>query len=228
MSTLMPFVVAVEPEDLQLLNKVVKAGRDAEVEWLAQAREARGIRFLRGKALSQARSEIRQEFNRLRERGTLAGTRDLVVARHVQAELKHRGMTGPFETVPAEESGMPGRRVGTGPRHYDHGPEDSKFSGRMPVRLPAALGDRLVRACHWTSAPAVEALWEWQTRWGDGPEVKMREAQRSGAPAVLGLCAAFSGPRPDADNSILQKAQLQQQVVTTGDVIRASVKRALR
>ncbi|OYP10065.1 hypothetical protein CFC35_41860 [Streptomyces sp. FBKL.4005] len=227
--SLMPFVVAVEPDDLAALNEVVKVGKEAEREWLEEARKAYGVQFLRGKALSEVRGTIRTEFRRLRERGKLAGTRDLVVAREVRAELKRRRMDGEYDPVPAEESGMPGRRVGTGPRHYGRssGEEPTKLEGRMYVKLPGALGEQLVRACYWTSAPAVTALWEWQARWGDGPEVIFREAQRRGAVTILDLwCAAFAS-RPDAD-AILQKAELQAQVVTTGDIIRAAVKRAIR
>lgn len=226
--SLMPFVVAVEPDDLTSLNEVVRVGKKAEQEWLTEARKAHGTQFLRGKALSEARGAIRAEFRRLRERGKLAGTRDLVVAREVRAELKRRGMAGEYDPIPAEESAVPGRRVGTGPQHYQrHGSEPTKLTGRMYVKLPGALGDQLVRACHWTSAPAVTALWEWQKRWGDGPEVIFREAERSGAVTLLDLWCAAMAPRPDAD-SILEKAKLQAQVVTTGDVIRAAVKRATR
>ncbi|MFC7987244.1 hypothetical protein [Streptomyces sp. NPDC057336] len=226
--SLMPFVVALEPDDLTALNEVVKDGRKAEVEWLDSMREAHGTRFMRGKALSQARAEIRKEFRRLRELGRLAGTRDLVVAREVRAELKRRGMDQEYDPIPAEDVGTPGRRVGTGPRHYQRfGDEKTQLTGRMYVKLPGALGERLTRGCYWTSAPAVTALWEWQTLWGDGPEVIFREAERSGAVTILDLWCAAMAPRPTAD-AILRKAQLQDQVVTTGDILRAAVKRAIR
>lgn len=226
--SLMPFVVAVEPDDLTALNEVVKDGRKAELEWLDSVREAHGTRFMRGKALSQARAEIRKEFRRLRELGRLAGTRDLVVAREVRAELKRRGMDQEYDPIPAEDVATPGRRVGTGPRHYQRlGDEKTQLTGRMYVKLPGALGDQLARGCYWTSAPAVTALWEWQTMWGDGPEVIFREAERRGAVTILDLWCAAMASRPTAD-AILRKAQLQDQVVTTGDIIRAAVKRAIR
>lgn len=224
----MPFVVAVEPESLQALDEVVKAGREKELEWLKQAREDEGVRFLRGKPLSQARARVRADFRKERERGRLAGTRDLVVARAVRAELKRRGMDGEYEPVPDDAVAMPGRRVGTGPRHYRRtGDDETTLTARMPVRLPAALGEQLVRACHWISAPAVTALWEWQQRWGDGPEVILREAQRRGAVTVLDVIFAGLSSRPDAD-SLLKKAQLQDQVITTGDIFRSSIERATR
>ncbi|MEV6726862.1 hypothetical protein AB0M94_38830, partial [Streptomyces xanthochromogenes] len=74
------------------------------------------------------------------------------------------------------------------------------------------------------SAPAVEALLEWQQLWGDGPTVIMREAQRRGGATLLDmLCAAFA-KRPTAD-AILEKSQLQEQIVTTGDIFRSAIRR---
>ncbi|MET9484762.1 hypothetical protein [Streptomyces sp. NPDC006638] len=224
--SLMPFVVAVEPDDLQALNEVVKRGLKAEREWLASARKLHGTSTLRGKALSEARKQIRKEFQRLRNRGRLAGTRDLVVAREVRAELKARKLTGPYDPVPTEEATKPGRRVGASPRSGSAS-EPTTLTARMAVRLPGDLADQLTRSCYWTSAPAVTALWEWQERWGDGPEVILREAHRSGALTILTLWAAATAPRPDAD-AIMKKADLQAQIITTGDIIRAAVQRAIR
>ncbi|WP_457519439.1 hypothetical protein [Streptomyces sp. TE33382] len=226
--SVIPFVVAVEPSDLTALNEVVKAGLKAERAWLKQAREDEGVRFLRGKAQSEARGRVRAKFAAMRAKGKLAGTRDLVVARAVRAELKTQALDGPYEPLPSQDARMPGRRVGTGPSHYDRfGDEKTKLTGRMAVRLPADVGDQLVRATYWTSAPAVKALWEWQARWGDGPEVIFREAERSGAVTLLDVWCAANASRPDAD-SILEKAKLQAQVITTGDIFRAAVKRAIR
>jgi hypothetical protein len=224
---LMPFVVAVEPDDLAALDELVADGRAAEQEWLEQARKQAGLRTLRGSALSQARARIRTEFAALRERGKLAGTRDLVVSREVRGELKRRKMFGEYEPIPVGDAGAPGRRVGTGPRHYRRfGDEATAFDARMAVRLPASLGEQLVRATYWTSAPAVEALRAWQDLWGDGPEVIMREAQRRGGATLLDLICAGLAKQPSADD-VLKKAELQQQVVTTGDIFRSAVKRAI-
>ncbi|WP_405802269.1 hypothetical protein [Streptomyces sp. NBC_01506] len=226
--SLMPFVVAVEPWDLDALNDAVAAGRSSELTWLKETRESEGVKFLRGKALSEARGRVRAKFSEMRAKGTLAGTRDLIVAREVRAELKIQAMDGPYKPLPSEETRKPGRRVGSGPGHYDRfGDEETKLTGRMAVRLPADLGEQLVRATYWTSAPAVKALWEWKERWGDGPEVIIREAQRTGAATVLAVMLAGMAPRPDAD-SLLEKAKLQEQIITTGDIFRAAVKRAIR
>ncbi|MEV6726899.1 hypothetical protein AB0M94_39015, partial [Streptomyces xanthochromogenes] len=180
--SLRPFVVAVEPEHMTRLKAAVSAARSAELDWLKEARTAEGTMYLRGRALSEALARIRVERATLRAKGKLAGTRDLVLAREVRAELRSRAMLGPYEPVPEEDASAPGRRVGTGPHHYGRmfGEEPTTLTERMAVRLPADLGEQLVRSCYWVSAPAVEALLEWQQLWGDGPTVIMREAQRRG------------------------------------------------
>jgi hypothetical protein len=225
--SLLPFVIALEPDDRQALDQVVSKGRKAEGEWLTEARKREGIRYLRGEAAREARGRVRTEFARLRKTGKLAGTRDLVVAREVRAELKRRKMTGDYKPVPTADAGAPGRPLGSSPRKQGRSADEpTKLSARLAVRLPADLGEQLVRACYWESEPAVKALREWQDLWGDGPEVIMREAERQGALTVLTVFAAALAPRPDSD-SILEKVRLQDLIVTTGDVIRSAVKRAI-
>jgi hypothetical protein len=225
--SLLPFVIALEPDDRQALDEVVKQGRKAEGEWLTEARKREGIRYLRGEAAREARGRVRTEFARLRKTGKLAGTRDLVVAREVRAELKRRKMDGEYKPVPAADAGAPGRPLGSSPRKQGRSADEpTRLSARLAVRLPADLGEQLVRACYWESEPAVKALREWQDLWGDGPEVILREAARNGAPGMLALFAAALAPRPDAD-TILEKAKLQDLIVTTGDIIRSAVKHAI-
>jgi hypothetical protein len=222
------FVVALEPEDFKVLNSVVGQARKAELAWLKEARDKEGVQFLRGTAASQARARVRSRFAKLRESGKLAGTRDLVLAREVRAELKARKLLGEYPPVPSEHRGAPGRRVGAGPRHYGRSEDDpTTLTARLAVRLPDDLGEQLVRAVHWKNAPVVDALWQWQDRWGDGPEVILREASRNGmGGSFIALFAAGLAARPDAD-SILQRAELQAQIITTGDIIRAAVQRAI-
>ncbi|MGX9891398.1 hypothetical protein [Streptomyces sp. NPDC002276] len=217
------FVVAVESDVLLALNDVVKRAAKAETDWLRAAREREGLRFLRGAAGRYARRRVRTEFGRLRAEGTLCGTRDLVVTREVRAQLKASALDGEFAPVPAGER-KPGRPTGTGRRGGMD--EPTELTERMFVRLPADLGEQLVRACYWKSKPAVEALQEWQDRWGDGPEVIMRQAQREGAVGVFTLFAAALAPRPSAD-AILEKAKLQEMIITTGDIIRSAMLRAI-
>ncbi|AZK98778.1 hypothetical protein GTW66_13940 [Streptomyces sp. SID5473] len=223
------FVIAVEEDDRTRLNAVVKAAFNEEEKWLEETRDREGLQFLRGRAASMARVRIREEQARLRAQGVLRGSKALVLAPGVRAELKARGMAKRFASVPAGEAGASGRRVGAGPRHYGRLSEEDKstLTGRVAVELPDELGDQLVRACYWTSQPAVEALWEWQKRWGDGPEVKLREAQRAGLPS--GFLALFTAglATPATADALLEKSVLQGQIVTTGDIIRAAIHRAI-
>ncbi|MFI0901823.1 hypothetical protein [Streptomyces sp. NPDC020983] len=222
------FVVALEPEDFEALEKVATLARSVERAWLKEARDKEGISFLRGKAASQARARVRARLAGMRQAGKLAGTRDLVLARAIRAELKARKMLGEYPPVPTEHVGAPGRPVGAGPQHYGRGEEDpTTLTARLAVRLPDDLGEQLVRAVHWKNASVVEALWEWQERWGDGPEVVMREASRNGmGGSLLAFLVASMASRPDPD-SILQRAELQAQIITTGDIIRSAVHRLL-
>ncbi|MET8832033.1 hypothetical protein ABZX40_40560 [Streptomyces sp. NPDC004610] len=223
------FVVAVEPQDKKRLKQVLKVATRTEERWLEDAREQAGLEFLRGRAASMARARIREEYNRMRAQGSLRGTWGLVITPGVQAELKARKMHRAFDPVPAGHTGAAGRRVGAGPRHYGRSSEEDEttLTERLAVELADEVGEQLVRACHWTSAPIVDALWAWQQKWGDGPEVELREAQRQGmTPGWLALFAAASA-RPATADALLEKAVLQDQIVTTGDIIRAAIQRTI-
>lgn len=227
------FVVALYPEDLKALNEVVKRGRKAEDEWRSAARERAGVEYLRGRAASDARRRIRVQFAELRERGRLAGTRDLVMTRAVRAELKSRKLNQDWDEPPPGETNAPGRRVGAVPDHYGHAAADDDeepgFGAKMAVKLPTALGEQLVRAAYWTSAPHVEALRRWYDRWGDGPDVILRESARANGGMVSDLAAivAMMAPRPHAA-ALVERAELRSKIITTGDLMRAAVARATR
>ncbi|MFJ2884283.1 hypothetical protein [Streptomyces sp. NPDC087272] len=222
-----PFVVAVEPDHLASLDDVVDCHRDAERAWLKQAREDCGLQGLRGPDATEARQRIRLRQAHLREVGTLRGTRDLVIAHEARQVLRSWKLDGPFDPVPPKDAGARGRPAGSASSRYPRTPDgQSALSGRLAVRLPSDLADQILRSTYWHSAPAVEELREWQRKWGDGPVVVMREATRSGAPADLaGLLAAMT-PRATAD-AIAQRMQLQEQIITSGDVLRESLTRAI-
>ncbi|MFJ5939370.1 hypothetical protein [Streptomyces sp. NPDC093071] len=220
------FVVAVNPADLVTLEAAVTAGREAEEAWLKGAREREGIPGLRGRRLSRARERVRTERARLRESGKLAGTVDLVVTRAVRAELRSRGMDRDWDPLPVHAASAPGRPVGAGNnREGTDGEGRTLLTARVTVKLPDDLAERLVRGCYWTSAPAVKALWEWAERWGDGPIGKLKDAARSGAPAGLAMMAAAFAERAPAD-ALRERDRLRAEIVTTGDVLRAAVRRA--
>lgn len=232
-----PFVVAVPTEDLEALNKVVAAAAAAERAWLQEARERAGVDLVRGVALSEARREIRVERQRLRARGVLCGTKDLVMTRAVREELKARRMLRDWDEPPPGETNAPGRRwgvsagplalLGFGPDTEDQ--DDEERPPRLAVRLPADLGETLVRAAYWTSAPAVADLQRWDAHWGDGPEVQLRQEMRrhGGRVTELGALLAMMAPRPSAA-ALAERARLREQIVTTGDLMRAALARAIR
>lgn len=234
-----PFVVAVHSrEDLEALASVVEVAAAAEAEWLAEARKSAGVDLLRGAALSEARRAIRVERERLRERGELSGTRDLVMAGAVRAELKARKLLRDWPEPPPGELSAPGPRWGGGGRVMpaawmpgdgmgDAGEEEERRP-RLAVRLPADLGETLVRAAYWTSAPAVEELKAWDVRWGDGPTVRLREAMRRNGGGVTDLDVMFAmlAPLPEAA-ALVERERLRGQVITSGDLMRAALGRAI-
>ncbi|MFJ2438860.1 hypothetical protein ACIOWM_37215 [Streptomyces anulatus] len=225
------FVVAVEPEKLTRLDTVVKRHRDAEDEWLKQARKAARLSSLRGPDASAARQGIRLRRAELREHGELRGTRDLVIAHELRAVLRARKMDENWNAIPPKDSGAVGRPFGASSDRYPRTAEDEPaLSARMPIRLPAELGEQVVRGCYWTSAPAVQALKAWQRRWGDGPVVILKEAQRQHSGAVgMGLATILAGMAPRATREALEeRIALQDQVITSGDLIREAVDRAIR
>lgn len=219
------FVVAVNPADLVALESAVKAGREAEKAWLKAAREREDVPRLRGRPLSAARGRVRTERARLRESGELTGSRDLILTRAVRTELRGRGMDRDWEPIPAHAVSAPGRPVGTAANREGIG-EGGKtlLVGRVTIKLPDDLAERLVRGCYWESAPAVEALWAWADRWGDGPIGKLKEGLRSGAPAGLVAMVAAMADRAPAD-ALRERDELRDQIVTTGDVLRSAVRR---
>ncbi|MET8102226.1 hypothetical protein ABZV29_38235 [Streptomyces sp. NPDC005236] len=232
-----PFVVSVSVHDLEALRDVVAVAAEAEAQWLAEAREDAGLVLLRGAALSEARRRIRVERDRLRALGRLYGTQELVMARAVREELTARSLMRDWPDPPAGELSAPGRRWGVSPDPWDlpapgsDGIEDAderETPPRLAVRLPVELGETLVRAAYWTSAPAVDALREWDTRWGDGPTAILREAmRRNGGVSDLDVLVAMLAPRPEAA-ALDERARLRAQILTSGDLMRAALDRAIR
>ncbi|MEU5221000.1 hypothetical protein AB0G79_33035 [Streptomyces sp. NPDC020807] len=218
------FVVAVYPADLLGLKPVVKAAREAEEEWLKAAREREGIPGLRGRALSEARARVRIERARLRASGKLAGSVELVMLRAVRAELRARRLDRDWEPVPAEAASAPGRPVGV-PNNQEGEDESTALTARLTVKLPDDVAEQMVRGCYWTSAPAVEALWAWASRWGDGPVGKYKDALRAGAPPGLAALVAAGASAAPAE-ALAERDRLREQIVTTGDVLRAALRRA--
>ncbi|MFJ3914390.1 hypothetical protein [Streptomyces vinaceus] len=220
----MKFHVAVTEEALTRLNDHAKAERDREDAWIAERRRERLEPGMPRRAAAAVRRDIRVEAARMRRTGEFSGTRDDIVTRAVREELQARGLYHEWPEPPEGELEAPGRRWGTPPSQPMGG---GGYTHRLSVNLPHALGETVRRAAYWTSKDAVEALQDWADRWGDGTDVALREAERNDIPAELALLAAAG--RPSAPKSALEiRDRLRQQILTTGDLIRAAVDRTSR
>ncbi|MFI9324357.1 hypothetical protein ACIGXI_31875 [Kitasatospora aureofaciens] len=156
---------------------------------LPSAAAAAGGRRQPGRAA--ARQELRAERERERAAGRLAGTRDLVVARALRAELIACGWDGQW-SAPSPGAIGPGRRWGSTAARYQHAEGAARFEASLTIRLPVALAEQLQRAVYWQSS-AIEHR--------------------------LRLLAGRAEHRDEVQ-------PLQADLVTTGDVLRAAVRRA--
>lgn len=220
----MKFHVAVTEEALNRLNSHAKDERDREDAWIAERRRERLEPGMPRRAAAAVRRDIRVEAARMRRTGEFGGTRDDIVTRAVREELQTRGLDREWPEPPEGELEAPGRRWGTPPSQPMGG---GGYTHRLSVNLPHSLGDTVRRAAYWTSKDAVEALQDWADRWGDGIDVALSEAERDGIPTELALLTAAG--RPSAPQSALEiRDRLRQQILTTGDLIRAAVSRTSR
>ena len=154
-----------------------------------------------------------------------------------RAELRSRKMLTTWPDPPPGEISAPGRRWGISPDPWalvaaeesDEEGDEKQRKPRLSFKLPAALGETLVRAAYWTSAPYVEQLQAWDKRWGDGPTVILREAMRRNGGRVtdLDVMVAMLAPRPEAA-ALEERGRLRAQIVTTGTLARDALARAIR
>ncbi|MFD0403390.1 hypothetical protein ACFVHI_35545 [Kitasatospora sp. NPDC127121] len=220
------YTVAVREERLQLLDLVADMAAGEERAWLAEQRE--GHIGLRAGELARARRATREALAEQREAGHLAGSKDWLLVPGVRAELAARGWDHDWPPIPRGALAA-GRRWGTDPSRYEaqHDEGETKFLGRLGLRLPHEVGEQLRRGCYWHNAEIEKQLQEWADLWGDGPEAIMKESTRQhGGVTMLAAMGAALAPRPDAD-AIAQRAELRAQVVTAGDIVRAALDRAL-
>lgn len=218
----MAFYVAMTSESRERLIQRAEEELNREREWIAERRRELLVPGMPRRVAAGLRREIRAEVAARRRSGEFAGTRDDMVARAIREELRARGLDREWPEPPEGEVDAPGRRWGTPPSQPLG---EGGYKARLTVKLPHTLGETVRRAAYWTSKPAVEALQTWADRWGDGIEVAMRKAERNGIPAELALLAAAG--RPSAPQSALEiRDQLRQQVLTTGELLRAGVDRA--
>ncbi len=219
----MSFHVALPEDSMTRLVELAEEEQKRERKWIAERRQELMPPGASRRAAADIRRGIRVEVAAKRRTGEFGGSRDDLVTRAVREELRARGLDREWPEPPEGEVDAPGRRWGTPPSQPLGA---GGYNARLSLNLPAALGETVRRAAYWTSKPAVEALQEWAARWGDGPEVALREAARDSIPAELALLAAAG--RPSAPQSVLEiRESIRQQVLTTGDLIRAAVNRLI-
>lgn len=219
----MKFHVALSEDAMARLLSRARQEQLRERTWIIEQRVERLPPGLSRREAADIRRSIRAEVIAKRRSGEFGGSRDDLMARAVREELTARGLDREWPEPPEGEVDAPGRRWGTPPSQPLGA---GGYGARLSVNLPPALGETVRRAAYWTSKPAVEALQEWADRWGDGPEVALRQSERDGVPAELALLAAAG--RPSAPQSVLEiRERLRQQVITTGDLIRAAVDRLI-
>lgn len=217
------FSVALDSGPLLRFLGIAKAERDREENWLKDQRKEQ-LEGLSRRVAVKVRRQIRVELAHKRARGELGGNRDLLVARALREELRVRGLDQEWAEPPEGEVDAPGRRWGT---VASKPMGDGGYDADLSIRLPAALAETVRRAAYWTSAEAVEALQEWDERWGRAGEVVLRDGALDGVPREV--TEAEAATRPSAPRAALEaRDRLRAQVLTVGDLLRAAIDRAGR
>lgn len=101
-----------------------------------------------GQAGRERMAQIRADRARLREEGSLLGSRDAIMATELEAELRERGWMRRWRPLPAGMEQIPGRPWGR-----SNLPDRGEV--RVALKLPSSLVETVRRACYWTSRPAV-------------------------------------------------------------------------
>ncbi|MEV0650069.1 hypothetical protein AB0I28_32905 [Phytomonospora sp. NPDC050363] len=140
--------------------------------------------------------------------GALLDTRTAVVTAHLRALLGERGWNTDWPPAPVR---LPGRQVGVSPREHRTGaPREDVVT--ITVVLDPALAQTVRLAAYWVSEPAVRRLETWARRYGHGPASRRRRDPGLEWPDEQALAA---------------RERLRGCVVTTGDIMRAAIRRAV-
>lgn len=192
----------------EALTGAVAAAREVEREWLKERRDQVAQRVMAEDLPVARRNELLDavavEFDQRRQAGELVGTRTAYMLPALRGLLDERGWTARrWRPVPRQRHGRP------------WGTHDEVFDARVSLRLPPNVGELVVRACYWTSRPAVAQLQVWYDQHGDHWRGQLHD------PA-----AQWHGAGP-SHADLNERELLIAQVVTTGDVLREAISRAL-
>ncbi|WP_412741208.1 hypothetical protein [Krasilnikovia sp. MM14-A1259] len=155
--------------------------------------------------LAAARRTLAGEHARLREAGVLRGARGAWVLPALSEMLFERGwLDRRWRPLP------PGARRG---RPWGAG--DAGYEGLVVLQLPDDVAELLVRACWWSSAPAVRALQKWYDAHGDHWRGDLHGGRRG-----------WSELRPTIEE-LDKRDRWAAQITTTGQVLRSAMFRAV-
>ncbi|MGI5186488.1 hypothetical protein ACQEVZ_60680 [Dactylosporangium sp. CA-152071] len=191
------------------LRAVVKFERQAERAWWKAERGSLDERDAaeRWTATQRARAldALEGRFQAMRAAGELRGAATPVVLAELRPMIEERGWAKyKGKKVPATRRGRP------------RGTHDETFTDRVTLDLPDDVGQLLVAACHWVSAPILAKLEDWYQQHGD----HWRGVRNDPRPHYVG-----AGPSA-AD--LLTRYELMDQVQTTGRVLRDAIDRAIQ
>lgn len=212
----MQFVIVLPADDAHALEDVVEQAREREETWRSEARrlvdEAHAGAYGREEREAQRRAleDLRARLEQGRREGKLLGSRSRLIGWHLEAAMAARGWEGrQWPALPENQTRRPGRRWGSRNR------PKSEERARLAIDLPAELGEQLRRACYWHSQPAADKLAAWADRFGPVPL------------SILGAALqADAGTGPKAKD-MTERDELRRQIVTTADVLREAIDRAI-
>jgi hypothetical protein len=190
------------------LRQVVEDEKPAERGWWKAERRSLDERDTAEQwtATQRARAldELEGRFQTMRAAGELRGAAAPVVLAALRPMLAERGWDRKWPKVPPTRRGRP------------RGTHDEVFTHRVTLDLPDDVGQLLVAACYWVSAPILAGLEQWYQQWGD----HWRGVRHDPRPRYVGV-----GPSA-AD--LLARDDLRAQVQTTGRVLREAIDLAIQ
>jgi len=179
----------VEPAVRADLTDVVEEHKDCRWAWGALERwDTKG---LSAQSRAARRGQRRTFLAGLRRSGLILDTIDRVAEVGVAAALAHRGWDHQWPRVPET-----GQFKGRWPGALE---QPGEYRASVPFVLSEALARRVHAACWHTSAPAIKALWEWNTE------------------------AAIVRRREENIDSAVEYQRLIAEVTTVGDIGRAGL-----
>jgi hypothetical protein len=200
--------VRCEPRLAEVVAERVAMAAEVEAAWWRWRRDELDAAAEAGdwptSEVAAARRRLAVEHAALRAAGVLRGARGVWVLPALRAELAERGWAARrWRPVP------PGARRG---RPWGAG--DVGYRAQVVLQMPGDVAELLVRACWWTSAPAVAKLQQFYDVHGDHWRGERHGGRRG-----------WSGSGPSTEE-LAARDRAAARIVTTGQVLRTALRRA--